>query len=35
MPQTLFRNARVFDGNRAELTDGQDVLIEGDQVREV
>jgi len=35
MAQTLFRNARVFDGSRAELADGQDVLVEGDVIREV
>jgi len=35
MGQTIFRNARVFDGSGAELAEGQDVLIEGDVIREV
>jgi len=35
MAQTLFRNARVFDGSRAELAECQDVLVEGDVIREV
>lgn len=35
MGQTVFRNARVFDGVRAEPAEGQDILIEGETIREV
>lgn len=35
MPQTLFRNARLLDPNRAELLDGFEVLVEDATIREV
>jgi imidazolonepropionase-like amidohydrolase len=35
MGQTVFRNARVFDGIRAEPAEGQDILFEGETIREV
>ncbi len=35
MGQTVLRNARVFDGSRAEPAEGQDILIEGGTIREV
>ncbi len=34
MGQTLFRNARVFDGNDGELAEGHHVLIEDGLIRE-
>jgi imidazolonepropionase-like amidohydrolase len=35
MGLTVLRNARVFDGSRAEPAEDQDILIEGDTIREV
>lgn len=35
MPLTLLTNARLFDGVRAECHEGLQVLIEGDEIREV
>ena len=35
MGLTLLRNARVFDGRSAEPAEDQDILIEGDTIREV
>ena len=35
MSQILFRNARVFDGTHAECPEGMQVLVEGDEIREV
>jgi len=35
MVNTLLRNARIFDGFNDDIADGQDLLIEGDIIREI